>query len=966
MEPAYAFTFDAFRLEPPPSGLWRGDTGIGLRPRSLAVLRYLVAHAGRLVTKAELRQHVWGSTHVSDTVLRTCVQEIRAVLGDTAGAPQYLETVAQQGYRFLVAGDTAEPPPLTAGPIVGRQADVVRLEDWFQRAARGTRQLVFVSGDVGIGKTTVIDLFLARCAAASGVQTGRGQCVEHYGEEEPYLPFLEALWQLAHGPARDALLAVLRRYAPLWLVQLPGLVSESELERLQRQVAGATSARMRRECAQALDVLAADTPLVLVLEDLQWSDRATVDLLASLAQRREPARLLVLGTYRPVDVVLQAHPLHGMLQELGGRGQVSELSLELLSAEAVAAYLAGRLQGPIAPLLTAFVHERTDGNALFMVNIVEHLVQQRLLVRRAGQWTLRAREEASMARLPEEVQQLLRRRLDALPAAARRVLDVASVVGQEFAVAAVAAGAQCPVDDVEALCSELAAHAHFIADTGLMVWPNGASSGRYRFHHALYQQVLYESLGTARRAQLHHQVGVRLEAGYGARAGEIAAQLAVHFERGGAVQRAVHYWQQAGDNAAQRHAHHEAIATLSKGLALLATLLESPERAHNELTLLLSLGELLMAGKGWGSPEVGEVYSRAHTLGHQVEEPWPRYQALQGLYRFHVMQAQVRTAGALSQQLFHLASHQPDPVLVLEGHMAVGYVAFFRGDLVTARTHLEHSLHLCETHLPAPLLVSGGHDARVSTLIRLAPALWALGAADQARQRGQDALAWAQQVGHPPSLMYAELFAAILFQQRREAVATQAHADAVMALATEHGFEHRVAHGRLLKGWALAMQGDATAGVAHLQQGLDVVQGAGLKLYRPYLLALLAEAYGQAGQPEAGLTALAEAGTLVEATEERWWEAEVYRLQGGLLLQLPLPDAGQAEACFQQALDVARRQQAKALELRAALSLARLWQEQGKRAAARQLLAELYGWFTEGFDTADLQEAKAWLAELGF
>jgi predicted ATPase len=394
---------------------------------------------------------------------------------------------------------------------------------------------------------------------------------------------------------------------------------------------------------------------------------------------------------------------------------------------------------------------------------------------------------------------------------------------------------------------------------------------------------------------------------------------------------------------------------------LLATLPESPERTHNELTLLLSPGELLMAAKGWASPEVGEVYTRAHTLGHQVEEPRQRYQALQGLYRFHVIQAQLRTAGELSQQLVHLASHQPDPALVLEGHMAMGYVAFFRGDLGTARTYPEHSLHLCETQLPTPLLVSGGHDARVSTLIRLAPALWALGAADRAQQRSQDALAWAQQVGHPPSLMYAELFAAILSQQRREAVATQAHADAVLALATEHGFEHRVAHGRLLKGWALAMQGEVAAGVAHIQQGLAVVQGAGLKLYRPYLLALLAEAYGQAGQPEAGLVVLAEVVWLVEATEERWWEAEVYRLKGALLLQLPLPDVDQAEACFQQALDVARRQQAKSLELRAALSLSRLWQRHGKHQAVHALLAPVYDWFTEGFDTADLQEARVLL-----
>src|SRR5262245_21696863 len=824
MEPRPAHTFDGFRLEPPPGCLWRGDVRIALRPRSLAMLRYLVTQAGRLVTKAELRQRVWGSTHVSDTVFRVCVREIRAALGDTAGAPQYLETVARHGYRFHVAEDPDGPPPLTACPIVGRQADVVRLEDWFQRAARGTRQLVCVSGDVGIGKTTVIDLFLTRCAAASGVQTGRGQCVEHYGEEEPYLPFLEALWQLAHGPARDALLAVLRRYAPLWLVQLPGLVSEPELERLQRQVAGATPARMLREFAQALDVLTADTPLVLVLEDLQWSDRATVDLLAALAQRREPAQLLVLGTYRPVDVVLQAHPLHGLVQELGGRGQVAELPLDLLPAEAVAAYLAGQLQGPIAPALVAFVHERTDGNALFMVHMVEHLVQQRLLVRHAGQWTLRAGEAARVARLPAEVRQLLTRRLDALPAAARCVLDVASVVGQEFAAAAVAAGAPCPVDDVETRCAGLAAHAHFIADTGLAVWPDGTSSGRYRFQHALYQQVLYEALGTARRGQLHHQVGVCLEAGYGARAEEIAAQLAVHFERGRAVQRAVHYWQQAGANAARRNAHHDAIAAVTKGLTLLATLPDSPERTQHELTLLLSLGELQIAVQGQAAPDVGEVYTRAHALCDQVGETPHRFPILRGLYWFHAMQAQLHPAGALAQQLFRLASHQLDPVRVLEGHMAMGIIAFYRGDLVTARTSLEHSLHLCDTQLPLALLVSGGHDARVATLVLLALALWALGAADQARQRGQEALAWAQQVEHTPSLAYAELFAGILSQQRREAVAAQAHADTVMALATEHGFGHRIAHGRILKGWALARQGEAAAGVAHIQQGLEAVQ----------------------------------------------------------------------------------------------------------------------------------------------
>jgi len=602
-----------------------------------------------------------------------------------------------------------------------------------------------------------------------------------------------------------------------------------------------------------------------------------------------------------------------------------------------------------------------------MVNIVEHLVQQRLLTRRDGQWTLRAGVEASAAHLPAEVRQLITRRLDALPMAARQALEAASVVvGQGFAVAAVAAGAQCPVDDVEAICDGLAMQSRFIADTGLTVWPDGTRSGSYQFRHALYHEVLYESLGTARRAQLHHQVGVCLEAGYGARAGEIAAQLAVHFERGGVVQRAVHYWQQTGANAARRNAHHDAIAAVTKGLTLLATLPDGPERTHHELTLLLTLGELLMAAKGMGAAEAGEVYTRAHQLCDQLGETPLRFRVLHGLYRFHEAQAQLPAAGALAQQLTHLAHHQCDADLMLEGQSAEGSVALFRGDLVAARTHLESCLALEAPAPPSAPTFRGGHHLRATHLTWMAQVLWGLGYNDQAEQRSQEALALAQQIGHTPSLAHAQFFAAILAQSRRDIAATYARADALIAFATAQGLAHRVEQGRILRGWALAMQGDAAAGVAHIRQGLAARQDVEHKLGRPYYLALLAEASGQAGQPEAGLTTLAEALALAAATEERWWEAEVYRLQGALLLQLPRPDVGQAEACFQQALEVAHHQQAKALELRAALSLARLWQGQGKQAAVRQLLTESSSWFTEGFDTADLQEARVLLEESGF
>jgi predicted ATPase len=300
---------------------------------------------------------------------------------------------------------------------------------------------------------------------------------------------------------------------------------------------------MRRELAEALDVLTAEVPLVLVLEDLHWGDHSTVEFLTGLAQRRQPARLLVLGTYRPVEAVIRAHPLRGIVQELCGRGQGAELRLECLPAEDVAAYIAGRLGGPVAAPLAAFIHERTDGNALFLVNIVDHLAEQGLVERREGQWTLRDGAEAKLTSLPEELRQLMMRRIEALSPEVRRVLEAASVVGEEFAATAVAAGIQCPVEDVEAHCEGLAAWHHFIEDIGLTIWPDATSSGDYRFQHGLYQQVLYEQLGTARRVQLHQRIGARLEAGYGAQASEIATQLAVHFERGGKTLQAVHYWQ---------------------------------------------------------------------------------------------------------------------------------------------------------------------------------------------------------------------------------------------------------------------------------------------------------------------------------------------------------------------------------------------------------------------------------------
>ena len=830
---------------------------MALRPRTLAMLCYLAEHPDRLVTKTELRQHVWAGTHVTDTVLRVCVQEIRAALGDAAAAPQYLETVGRQGYRFLIGGNLDVRSPLATGPIVGRQREADLLEEWFERAAQGARQLVFISGEAGVGKTTVVDLWLAHLPPGRAPRIGRGQCVEHLGEGEPYLPLLEALGQLGRGTHGAKMLAVLRQYAPMWLAQLPGLVSETELERLQRQLHGTMRVRMMRELAEALEVLAAEAPLVLVLEDLHWSDISSVEFLTYMAQRRGPAQLLVLGTYRPVDVVLRGHPLRGIVQELCGRGQGVELRLEFLPAEDVAAYVAGRLGGPVAISLAAFVYERAEGNALFMVNIVEHLVQQGLVVRHEGEWTLREGVEAEVTSLPEGLRQMLVRRIEALPPEARQVLEAASVVGEEFTATAVAAGAQCPMEDVEARCETLAAQHHFIEDVGLTAWPDEISGGCYRFQHALYQQALYEQLGTVRRMQLHRRIGGRLEAGYGTRAGEIASLLAVHFERGGETQQAVHYWQQAGENAGRRNAYHEAIAAIRKALALLTTLTDSPERTERELALQLTLGELLMAAQGMASPDAGEAYTRAYALCQQVGETPQLFRVLSGLFLFHSAQARLRAGEEIGQQLFDLAQRQQDPVLVRDSYLLRGGVALYLGDLVVARADLEQSLELSVAQQLFSSISASGLDPRITSLVWLVRALWVLGYADQAQQRSQEALALARHVGHTPSLAYAEYFTTMLYQNRRDVASTRAHAEALMGLALEQGFVLRGEQGRILRGWALAMQGDAGEGIMQISQGLAAHQRVGgPELGRPFVLALLAEAYGQARQPEAGLQAL--------------------------------------------------------------------------------------------------------------
>jgi predicted ATPase len=474
---------------------------------------------------------------------------------------------------------------------------------------------------------------------------------------------------------------------------MPGLVRAADLEALQRRIVGATRERMLRELAEALELLTVQQTLVLVLEDLHWSDPSTLNLIAVLARRRELAHLLLIGTYRPPEVLRRTHPLHTIKQELQLHEHCVELPLTALPEEAVATYLARRLPGlPQVNRLTRLVHQRTEGNPLFMVALVDSWLTQGALLDQDGAWALAAEVEALYDGVPNSLQQMIDMQLDWLSAEEQRVLEAASVAGVEFSAAAVAAGLAQEAEYVDDWCTSLARRGQFLRASGEQTWPDGTVAGCYNFVHALYQQVLYQRVSAAQRVRLHQRIGARLEAGHGAQASAIAAELAMHFECGRDPQRAVQYLWQAGQRSMERSAYVEAVAHLTRGLEVLKTLPATPERNQQELTLHIDLGAALQITKGNAAPEVEHAYTQARVLCQQVGETPELSKALFGLILFYMGRSQLHTARELGETLLRLAQRAHAPALGVIAHFALGYTSFVLGALPAARQHMEECI----------------------------------------------------------------------------------------------------------------------------------------------------------------------------------------------------------------------------------------------------------------------------------
>jgi adenylate cyclase len=737
---------------------------------------------------------------------------------------------------------------------------------------------------------------------------------------------------------------------------------------------------MVRELNDVLERMTKHETLVLLLEDLHWSDVATLGLLTSIAQRDEAARLLILCTYRQADAVVSAPALRQAIHELEGRGFCVNLDLELLTKDDVVAYVGARLDGRDSEAVADQVFGRTRGNPLFMVHVFDHLLQEQAIRKLDGHWNVDGAATA-LSHVPDGLRPFIQRGFDTLSAEERRTLEMASVVGVEFAAATLSsesssADLQLDLERVEVQLEALSFRTRLIEACGVTEWPNGILSARYRFRHALYRQALYDEIPTARRVRLHRRIGEHLRAAFGAEAESLAPVLAVHFEHGLDPENTARYRRMAGERALSRHAYHEAAQHLQKALEAFDQTRSRPDDSEQEdavrweREVCSTLGAVLNVTRGHADPEVGKVKSRARLLIERLDDPAAQFQTLFNLWTFSTTAADLAESANLVTRMLKLTAETENDELALMCHSARARTCFFHGEFAESADSVRQVLTLYDPlrhgDLPKrygqdePGVISQGVDGW---------RLWLQGYPDQAAKRVREACELAERLDTPWGRAFASAWLLLLLQLRGDTEELHRRADDLQRRSAERGLSVWIAWSCFFQGWVAGEQANEADGITLMERGLDAWRGTGAHIGEPYFLALLSDSCLRAGRIDSAGERLAEARAQVERSGECWWEAELHRLEGEILLAAA-DDGGpdhhrgdRAEACFRSALKVARRQQARSLELRAALSLSCLW-SQSRRAEAQRLLGGVLKTFTEGRDTADLRAAHEQMAEL--
>jgi len=877
-------------------------------------------------------------------------------------------------YRVLSAGEAQSrfEVAATAGlpPLVGREQELSLLLGCWERAKRAEGQVVLLNGEPGIGKSHLVQALKEQIAGEAHTRV-EGRCSPYTQNSafHPVISLLQHQLQISRETSPQEKLEKLEEalaqaglplaetvplFAALLSLPAPDHYPQPTL----------TPQRQRQQMLQFLLTwlltLARHQPVLLVGEDLQWMDPSSLELLQLFIERIARSRVLLLLTSRPE-----------FCPPWGPCSYQTQIELNRLASKNAKVLIEQISRGKSLPEeITKQIVSKTDGIPLFVEELTKMVLESGLLREEVDRYVLT--KPLPPLAIPSTLHDSLMARLDRL-ATAKETAQWGAALGREFTYELIEA--------VSPPKTTLRRDLDTLVDAALLLQRGQPPRARYVFKHALIQEAAYQSLLKRKRQQYHQHIAKTLEEHF-SELKEIQPELlAHHYTEANLSTSAIPYWQRAGRKATERSAHEEAVHHLTRGLELLSALPSTVGHVEQELTLRISLGGPLIAAKGYGAIEVEKTYARARDLCQQLGNPPQLIQVLLGLEAFYSVRGEFRTAYELGAHCLLLAQRLGDPTRLLQAHWTLGQILFHLGEFAPAQEHVTRAMSLYDPQRHSSRVLQ---DLKVTSLCYMAWAAWQLGYPDEALHKGREALALAHELSHPFSSAFALIFVAAIHQLRGEWQATQEHAAAAIALCTEQGFPVWLAFGTVLHGWELTRQGREREGITQMHQGLAAWRATGAEASLPLVLALLAGAYGRVGQVSEGLEVLEEALTIAQKNQERYYEAELYRLKGTLMLQSKTslgwvsgkPQASQnkykdtsthveaeAEACFQQALVIARRQQAKAWELRIAMSLGRLWVQQGRQADARQLLGNAYGWFTEGFETADLQEARSLIAQ---
>jgi predicted ATPase len=906
--------------------------------------------------------------------------------------------------EFLPEG--AEDIEIERPVFVAREEELSKLGEFFDQALSGKGHAVFVKGEAGSGKTALVQEFARRAQEFhSELIVAGGNCNAHTGIGDPYLPFREVLalltgdvegrWKagsistdnarrlwhclpilaqslVQSGPELiDTFVAgrelldrarVYSREALEWLRNLRQLV--------ERKVALPVDSSLQqsilfRQFARVLETLAETKPVLLILDDLQWVDSGSASLLTQLIKQIQSSQMLILGLFRPEEVALdrdgERHPLKPIINECKTRFGDIEVEVGRTGAqEFVNAYLDTEPNKFSSSFRDSFL-KHTEGHSLFTTEVFRGLKDQGALVQDSdGRWK---ESEIAWEKLPTRVEAMIGERIERMPNNIMEILKVGSIQGEYFTGEVLAGVLKADEREmIRMLSGELDKRYQLVSAQGIK-HEGGQRISQYRFRHILFQKYLYNSMDKVERAHLHEDVGNVLENLYGEQAGEISGQLARHFQEAGLTEKAISYLQQAASKAVRLSANNEAITHFRKALELLGTLPDTQERIGLELTLQLGLAAPLSTMKGWAVPEVFMACSRARKLCELIGETPQLSQALWFLSTYYGIQAEYKTAIDLGKKAWISAERNQDPLRIAIARWQLAWLLTVVGDFSEARDHAKHMIDFYDRKRHGTLGFSYTLDPGVACLGFAAWSSWFMGHPDESLKYLQKAIALARDLDHPISLVHALYLSVISHFLRWDRKAFEANVDELVRLSTKKGLALYQGIGSFYQGYIESKGVKIREGITKMQQAMITLESIGVRTQRSTLLAMWADAYRYLGKADEGLRMISEAHIFVQERSEYSWEAEIHRLKGELLLMKNGAEE-EAEASFHRAIEVAQKQQANSWELRATMSLARLWKKQGKKKEAHKKLADIYDWFTEGFNTQDLKDAKALLREL--